>query len=174
MLDMIGAAIGIILIVATAAALFFGTRWLWCKVVVPIRGMNTNWRWLSTRALLDARHREVISIRRDLWRAVAGTERAVELVRADGAPLGDLPSLARRLRGTVEDLDHALQVAERSALADADGTLSRDAQALLSAADHIMRSAAIALRSGSSPAVRVLLDDTRQELTAFSTTSSSP
>ena len=162
-------ALGLALLVAGAAISVLGMRWLWRSVVLRVQSVGTDWRWLSVRPVLDPRRRSTLLIRRDLWRAVAGSERAVGHLRAAGAPLGDLPSLVRRLRSAATDLDRSLQIAQDSA--SATGTteaLSRDLGLLRSAAEHIQRSAAIALGASASPAVGALVDDTRRELAAFS------
>ncbi len=47
-------------------------------------------------------------LRRQLWRGVGDAEGAVRDAVLAGAPVGDLPSLSRRLRSTAEALDRLL------------------------------------------------------------------
>ena len=50
-------------------------------------------------------------LRLDMWQAVGAATRAVRQASGAGAVLGDLPSLARRLRRAAEDLDRVLAMA---------------------------------------------------------------
>lgn len=104
-----------------------------------------------------------------MWRAVDQATRAVAETVDAGAPVGDLPSLGRRLRSTAEALDRLLVIGSTADPATAEmATVRRQAGDVLAAAAGI-RSAAMAatVAVGTEAAeirVRELVADTDREV----------
>ncbi|MGH9092974.1 MAG: hypothetical protein ACRDZR_16600, partial [Acidimicrobiales bacterium] len=107
-LDLLAVLAGLVVVGAVAAlagVLWLRHRWRRLRLVLAGRvqeaagqvGRN-GWRWALAQPVPDARWRAVTRSRRQVLRAAASAERAVEAATAAGAPVGDLPHLARRLR----------------------------------------------------------------------------
>jgi hypothetical protein len=154
---------------AVVGALWLRRRWarLWTLAArhagrLAREASTAGWRRLWSVQLPDHQWRVLHRDRRQLWRAVADTECAVQGANAAGAPLGDLASLARRLREAATKLDCTLRIAQRSTGSSPDvSSLSEEAQVLLAAAGHIRHSAAVTLTATSEPVGGQLLEDAR-------------
>jgi|GEM_PF-731450 len=103
-------------------------------------------------------------VRRRLWEAVGDANRAVGDAVAAGAPVGDLPSLNRRLRATAEALDRLLATGDDGRLAG----VRRQVADLLSTAGAIRAAANAAMVAAVSDATEVhlreLVADTDREV----------
>ena len=124
-------------VAATVAlgAAFYGWRWARRRLLIARaawRGVERTWMATRTgRTVLGGWHHLVGAgtagpagngrtiplpeLRRQLWQGVGDADRAVRDAAAAGAPVGDLPSLQRRLRSTATALDGLLATARRSA-----------------------------------------------------------
>ena len=99
--------------------------------------------------------------RRRLWRAVAAADRAVSAARSAGVPTGDLPSVVRQLRRAASALDAGLSARQHSP------ELTRQAQALIAAADDVARATADAVAADTAPVIERVVAAVRLELAAL-------
>jgi hypothetical protein len=113
------------------AAGFYGWRWARRRLLVARaawRGIERAWMATRTgRTVLggwhhltgttavapagDVRTAPPAELRGQLWQGIGDADRAVRDAVAAGAPVGDLPSLSRRLRSTADALDGLLVAA---------------------------------------------------------------
>ena len=103
--------------------------------------------------------------RHRMWRAVAAADRTVNAAVRVGAPVGDLPSLARRLHRNAADVERVL-----AATADSPGGRRGPCPQLLSlltAAESIQGAAAEALRASTAPDTSSLAAAVATEVTAL-------
>jgi Sec-independent protein translocase protein TatA len=174
-------AIVVVALLVAGSAAIIGLRWLrrrWARLRtlaarhagrLAREASTAVWRWLWSVQVPDHRWRALHRVRRQLWRAVADTERAVQVASGAEAPLGDLMSLAGRLREAARQLDSSLRIAQRGSGSRPDvSSLSREAEVLLTAAGHIQQSASVTLAATSVPAGDQLLEDARIERAAIS------
>ena len=85
--------------------------------------------------------------RHRMWRAVTSAEHAVGVARRADAAVGDLPSLAGRLRAAADGVDAVLRASGRQgSLRDQD---RRDCDRIVAAAADLRTAALSSLRSGS-------------------------
>lgn len=104
-------------------------------------------------------------VRRQMWRSVTGAETAVGVARDRGMPIGDLASVARRLRGTAVDVDAALRAAAAAGRVPAD--LRRQADQITRAAAEVTDTVTGAMTADCAPQVASLLDAIRVEVRAL-------
>jgi hypothetical protein len=103
--------------------------------------------------------------RHRMWRAVAAADRTVSSAVRMGAPVGDLPSLARRLRRNAADVERVL-----AATADSPRAARKpcpEVLSLLKAAESIQSAAAEALRTTAAPDTNSLAAAIATEVTAL-------
>lgn len=125
--------VGALLFLCLAAAVALGAglyAWRWARrrlLVARAAWRSAERAWMATRtgrtvlgrlhhlgggrqagAAGDLRTVPVPDLRRQLWQGVGGADRAVRDAVVAGAPVGDLPSLLRRLRSTADALDRLL------------------------------------------------------------------
>lgn len=103
--------------------------------------------------------------RHAMWRAVSSAEQAVETARREGAPVGDLPGLAGRLRAAAVGVDAVLRASAgaRSLTRDADVERAR-----IEAAAHEVHQAAVdSLRLVAPVDAEPVLSAVRLEVTAL-------
>lgn len=170
------AVCGLCVVGALAGALWLRHRWRRVRLLLGARVQAVaadagwhGWRWALARPLPDARWRSVTRSRRQVLRAVSSAERAVDAARVAGAPVGDLPQLARRLRSSADAVDASLAVEQRGAWSH-HGTGGTDEQVreVLRAAACIHEAAAVALAAGAGRERTGLLHDAERELAAIS------
>lgn len=104
-------------------------------------------------------------MRYELWQSVSDATRAVRAALEAGAPLGDLPSLSRRLRAAADDIDRMLAVAVRldPGAPAMEGLRGRVAE--VRDAASAIRSAALASASdAASDRVQALAEDALREV----------
>jgi len=107
----VGALLFLCVVAAVAlAAAFYAWRWTRRKLLmVRVAWRNVERGLLATRPGRSVMHHLVrdqpASSSDVLWQAVDQAETAVTAAMAAGAPVGDLPSLCRRLRATATALD---------------------------------------------------------------------
>lgn len=161
---------------ALAGALWVRRRWrrlrlLWRngpEGAVVLLGRSA-WRWALDRPLPDRRWRDVTRSRRELRLSVAAAERAVDVAAAAGAPVGELRSLARRLRTSADALDASLAIDQwRTTRSAGVPDIARQVEELLRAAADIHESAARMLTTTSGVVQTGLMEDARRELAAVS------
>ncbi len=181
----VGALLFLCLVAAVVlAAAFYGWRWTRRRLLIA----RAAWRgvertWMATRAgrtVLGGLHHFVGAstapplgggrtvplpeLRRQLWQGVGDADRAVRDAVDAGAPVGDLPSLDRRLRATATALDRLLATDDDRHLAD----VRRQVADVLSTAAAIRSaatSAAVALISDATDVhLRELVADTDREV----------
>lgn len=99
--------------------------------------------------------------RREIWRALAAAERAVDHAESAGAPLGDLVALARRLRLAADEMDRLLAHGAFTPV------VRDELDHLLAAADDVRQAAVGAAAEMAAPGVRQLADDAELELRAM-------
>ncbi|MDX6325010.1 MAG: hypothetical protein QOK15_1364 [Nocardioidaceae bacterium] len=92
--------------------------------------------------------------RHRMWRAVTAAEHGVKVAQRSGAPVGDLPSLARRLRAAGVGVDAQLRVS----------TVNRTASRAATAAAARIEAAAADLQGAAEDAVRVTAADQTEPL----------
>jgi hypothetical protein len=163
-------------VAALAGALWVRRRWrrlrlLWRngpEGAVVLLGRSA-WRWALDRPLPDRRWRDVTRSRRELRLSVAAAERAVDVAASVGAPVGELRSLARRLRTSADALDASLAIDQwRTTRSAGVPDIARQVDELLRAATDIHESAARMLTTTSSVVQTGLMEDARRELAAVS------
>jgi hypothetical protein len=171
--------------VATVAlvAAFYGWRWARRRLLIARtawRGVERTWmatrtgrtvlgRWHhlvgagTTGSAGDGRMVPLPELRRQLWQGVGDADSAVRDAAAAGAPVGDLPSLHRRLRSTATALDGLLATADDQHLSD----VRRQVADVLSTASAIRSAATAATVAVVSDAtdmhLRELVADTDRE-----------
>lgn len=104
-------------------------------------------------------------LRHDLWRRVGMAERTVRQAADAGGPLGDLPSLCRRLHDVAFDLDRLLAMGDGLApgTPEVDGP-RRQAADVTRAADHIRLAALAAAGAAATTRVDELTADADREV----------
>lgn len=177
--DLLMVAAGVVVLAAVAgvlAAVWIRRRWRRLGLVLAGRvGMaaagagRKGVRWALAHPVPDARWWSAARARRQVLRAVAAAEQAVDAARAADAPVGDLPQLARRLRASADAVDASLAVAQRGAWRHdgADGT-EEQVHEVLRAAACIHEAAVVALSAGSAHRRAGLVHDAEHELAAIS------
>jgi hypothetical protein len=153
---------------AAVVAVFYGWRWARRRLLIARaawRGVERTWMATRTgRTVLGRWHHLVGAgtigstgdgrtvpppeLRRQLWQGVGDADRAVRDAAAAGAPVGDLPSLHRRLRSTATALDGLLATADDRHLS---GVRRQVADVL---------STASAIRSAATAATVAVVSDT--------------
>jgi hypothetical protein len=106
--------------------------------------------------------------RYELWQAVGATTRAVEGAQRAGAPVADLPHLARRLRATADELDGLLAMAAgiHPTTTEVEG-LRRHLDETLDAASSIRRAALASAADAASTRVDALAADAGREVASL-------
>ncbi len=165
------AATGLVL----AAAAYLAYRWArrrWRLVRDHAAARGAMAAWAGVRAVRVARARRTpvdgwapARARRELWRAVSAADHALAHARSVDAPVGDLPSLARRLHAGAGDLDGLL--AHGSPAPSLSPPVAAQLSHLLAAADDIRLAAVDAAGEMSAPALAALATDARTELQAL-------
>ncbi len=127
----------------------------------PLRGTG--------RAGRDAFSWTTVAPRRRLWRAVRAAEDAVGHATAVGAPVGDLPSLSRRLRTAAAGVDRALCAAGASggALRPLPADVARELADVIEAAHGIHANAVAAITETTRPSTHALVADVLNETQAL-------
>lgn len=104
-------------------------------------------------------------LRLQLWQSVDAATRAVQAAERAGGPLGDLPSLCRRLRAASEDLDRLLALAGGpDPLVAPLGGLDRQVADVRDAAASIRRAALASAGDAAALRIAPLADDARREV----------
>jgi hypothetical protein len=142
------------------------------------------WRLLRRRLRLEQRmrtvkvwitppggRREVAALRRELAEAVGATPRAVAVVQRASGVVGDLPQLARRLRGVAATLDAELELLGGEPDPRELARMLPPARARVGdvarVARSIRRAAAAGLDAGRAGELRQLNADVDQEIAAL-------
>lgn len=99
--------------------------------------------------------------RRRMWRSIGAADRAVAAAVAAGVPTGDLRSVVRQLRTAARHVDAGLASPHRSP------QLQRQAVALGTAADAVVRAAADAVAADAAPLIARVVDVVRLETAAL-------
>jgi hypothetical protein len=172
-----------VVLVACALTALAGALWLrrrWRRLLLVLGGRaqaaaaeagRTGWRWALAQPLPDARWRHVTRARRQVLLAVSSAERAVDAAAVAGAPVGDLPQLARRLRSAADAVDASLAVGQRDPRTrrEAGEATTGQVREVLRAAACIHDAAALALTASSERERTGLVRDAERELTAIAT-----
>lgn len=120
--------------------------------------------WLNPRAT-PALHSRI-----KLARTVSAAEHAVKMAIAADAPVGDLPSLCRRLRLEASRMDYALRIGHRLSRSSAELRITiQQASELSDAAVRIQETALSSVSGAASISSTRLLEDVRIESLASST-----
>ncbi len=114
----------------------------------------------ATRSTARARH--------ELWRAVGTAERAVRHAAVIDSPVGDLPSLTRRLHDVGLDLDGLLAIADGlpPALPEV-RSLRRQVDDVVQASDRIRHAALAAAGDAAATRAALLVADADREVRAL-------
>jgi hypothetical protein len=108
-------------------------------------------------AVQNRRHR--------MWRSVTSAEHAVDVARRADVAVGDLPSLAARLRAAATGVDAVLRASGRQgSLRDRD---RRDCEQIMEAASDLRTAALSSLRSGSHADTESVVSAVRVEVAAL-------
>lgn len=171
------AAVAIPLCVAGALVAIWLLRRSWGRLGVwlgrhlrhaLLHAAGAGWRWALSRHLPDRQWRSLHVMRRNLLVAVSGSEHAVAVAKAAGAPIGDLESLGRRLREAANAVDASLRIAQRGSAPMTDlATASGQAADLSRTAAQIQGAAALALTAVARPVATELREDTEREVIAI-------
>ena len=130
------------------------------------RGGQGATQWVLSHPRPDRRWWARHSLRQKVQSAVAGAEEAVREADRAGVPVGDLPSLSRRLRTTAASLD-AILVLDQRARTD-NGQAEEQARGVIQAAGDIRAAAVLALVTVRQPETAALVADAEHELAALS------
>jgi hypothetical protein len=139
------------------------------RVLDPVRSIDGTGRGLGVAAsstVLSAAWWATQQTRHRMWRAVAAADHAVTSALRGRAPVGDLPTLTRRLHETTRTLDLALRASGRSGHATPE-ELRRDAEQVIETAGHIEASALAALGDSVHPDATELARQARIEIEAL-------
>lgn len=117
----------------------------------------------------DAFSWPTIAPRRRLWRAVRAAEEAVAHATAIGAPVGDLPSLCRRLRSAAVGVDRAVCAAGASGgvRRPLPPDVARELEDVVAAARGIHGNAVAAITETTRPSTSALVMDVHNETQAL-------
>jgi len=129
-----------------------------------VRQLDAAWRRYP---VTDASWRRSRRAQRSMWMAVEGSEKAVRHAEAAGAPVGDLPSLARRLHQSAGDVDRLLSLQAHGAPGTGTDEAYAQAASVTSAAQEIHRAATVSLHRFTSPDVAAVAAATSAEVQAL-------
>jgi hypothetical protein len=169
---------GLLFIIATGAA-----------TVVVVRGLRRRYRAARSRLLsAQGAHHDLQSLirvsssvasasigspgwwvvqnrRHRMWRAVTSAEHAVRVARRADVAVGDLPSLAGRLRAAANGVDAVLRASGR------EGSLRErdrlDYDRIVEAASELRAAALSSLRSGSHADTETIVSEVQIEVAAL-------
>jgi hypothetical protein len=124
----------------------------------------------------DAFSWPTVAPRRRLWRAVRSAEQAVAHATAAGAPVGDLPSLCRRLRTAALGVDRAICAAGASGgvRRPLPPDVARELEDVVTAARGIHGNAVAAITATSRHSTSALVLDVHTETQALAAGLRSP
>lgn len=103
--------------------------------------------------------------RRRMWRVVSSAEHAVAVAQQAGAPVGDLPALARRLTTAARGVDALLRASARARSGRGDARVER--RRVEAAAADLHRAALDSLRAVSAADTEPVLSAVRLEVAAL-------
>lgn len=117
----------------------------------------------------DAFSWPTVAPRRRLWRAVRAAEQAVAHATAIGAPVGDLPSLCRRLRSAALGVDRAVCAAGAAGgvRRPLPPDVARELDDVVAAAHGIHGNAVSAITQATRSSTSALVTDVRNETQAL-------
>jgi hypothetical protein len=168
---------------ALAVAFVLGRRWV-CRRWHLVRG-HVIWRWVLAGFALAAAGRErywaratpdelssgsSARVRRRMWVAIEDAETAVAHASSHEAPVADLPSVCRSLRGVADELDGLLRLERRlprgTPRAD---TLRTQVADLIGAARDVQAAALQAGSEAAEPQIRALVRRAGEEVDLVAT-----
>jgi hypothetical protein len=100
-----------------------------------------------------------------MWRAVSSAEYAVDVARRAGVAVGDLPGLAKRLRGAATEVDAVLRASgRRGSLRQQDRV---DCDRIVAAASDVRDAALSSLRTSSHVDTDTIVSAVQVEVAAL-------
>jgi hypothetical protein len=127
--------------------------------------MLGTWRARATGGSASYRRGRSAGPARDMWTAIVGAEKAVDLARSLDAPIAELPAVCRNLRAVGDEIDQLLRLEPRMSVGQggSDDVGAQVAEVIRAAGD-VQAAALGACRDATGPRVRSLAREARDEV----------